>query len=60
MQRFDRGSTMNNSDFPAMYPLAFAANATRQSGNRTWITCGGKSTQNKNCEALLGHGRGKA
>ena len=50
--------SINASDAPAMYPLAFAANATRQSGNRTWITCGGKSTQTKNCAALLGHPRG--
>ena len=47
----------NNSD-ASLYPLAFAANATRQSGNRTWITCGGVNTQTRNCEALLGHGRG--
>ena len=49
---------MNNTSDATLYPLAFAANATRQSGNRTWITCGGVNTQTRNCEALLGHGRG--
>ena len=49
---------MNNTSDATLYPLAFAANATRQAGNRTWITCGGVNTQTRNCEALLGHGRG--
>ena len=49
---------MDNTSSAWLYPLAFAANATRQAGNRTWITCGGVNTHPRSCEALLGHGRG--
>ena len=49
---------MHNTSDAWLYPLAFAANATRQAGNRTWITCGGVNTHPRSCEALLGHGRG--
>ena len=43
----------------SLFPLAFAANATRQSANNdTYITCGAEVNATRSCAALLGHERG--